>query len=103
MLDSLRLMKAPGTVNVTDAVMEQVSALQLPRRIEFHPKWGRYIAVAAACIAALVAVNVTRLYTRSYNETGICEMFADVYGYNTPDESTAFYAELDMSHIINFE
>lgn len=90
LLEQLRVMRYPYTVDVVDQVMEQVRnkpllVLRQKSKSIFHR-----IAVAVAAVAILaVGINVTLLFTKDYNEDQIGNMIASVYDYHTDYGSTA--------------
>ena len=93
-LEQLARMQCPQQVDVTDRVMAQVM-----QRPYLRPQYSslrrgkiwRTIGVAAvAASLALVVVNVTSVYTRSYDEEGMGSMIAqfnDYSSWNTVEEA----------------
>ena len=82
-LQQLRDMRYPGTIDVVDPVMQQVRNKPLltpkhntPQRIR------RYSTAVAACLILAIGINVTLLFTRNYDEAQISNMIADVYNYH---------------------
>lgn len=83
-LEQLAHLQYPQQVDVVDRVMAQVSAhpyLQPVHRT--NQVWKRLSAVAAAAAVLLVAVNVTSLYTRSYDEEGMGTTLAQLNDYSS--------------------
>lgn len=70
----------PKSIDIVDSVMDSVEVLSFPvDRWSSARKWA--ISVAA-CMFLAVSFNIVRLYTRSFNERQINDMFAEVYDYN---------------------
>ena len=89
-LEQLAHLQYPRQVDVTDRVMEQV--MQRPylqpqyssSRGHSRGKLFRRIGiVAVAASLALVVINVTTVYTRSYDEDGMGSMIAQVNDYSS--------------------
>ena len=83
-LEQLASLQYPKQVDVTDRVMEQVTQrpyLQ-PVRHNSRQLWTRISAVAAVAAVVLVAVNVTSLYTRSYDVEGMGNTLAQLNDYS---------------------
>lgn len=82
-LQQLRDMRYPGTIDVVAPVMQQVRNKPLltpqhntPQRIK------RFSTAVAACLILAIGINVTLLYTRNYDEAQISNMIAEVYNYH---------------------
>lgn len=98
--EEIRSINAPKQIDVTDAVMGalQNKSIIAPRRQ--YSTWKKGLISVAACFLIALAVNITTLYTRSYDESVINDMFAELYdygdqygqdGYGYEDFSTANY------------
>lgn len=85
-LAQMRDVHCPHKVDVTDRVMAAIASQPHPKSAPLRP-WYRYAAVVAACVAALFAVNLTLLYTRSFDEAQIGSLISDVYSYDVADVS----------------
>ncbi len=84
-LEQLACLQYPKQVDVTDRVMAQVSQhpyLQ-PVRHNNRQLWTRISAVAAVAVVVLVAVNVTSLYTRSYDVESMGNTLAQLNDYSS--------------------
>ena len=82
-LQQLRDMRYPATIDVVGPVMEQVR--NKPLLVHQQKKEHRYRIAAtavAACLILAVGFNVVNLYTRDYDEAGISNMIAEVYNYH---------------------
>lgn len=82
-LEQLSHLQCPRQVDVTDRVMEQVM-----QRPYLQPVHHRHILrnigiVAAAASLALVILNVTTIYTHSYDDEGLGSMIAQVNDYSS--------------------
>lgn len=94
-LEQLARLQYPKQVDVTDRVMEQIGDRSpvVSRRwslighrspaTNHRPLWTRISAVAAAAVVVLVAVNVTSLYTRSYDVEGMGSTLAQLNDYSS--------------------
>lgn len=92
-LAQLREVNCPYRVDVTDRVMDSIVAQQSSHKtVPLRRNWYRYVAVAAACIVAIVAFNITLLYTHSFDEAQLSSMVSDAYSYDpfSADNSSAF-------------
>ena len=91
---SIKAIKYPYKVDVVDAVMSQLKdpVITHPKVHQFTP-W-KAIASIAACATICLIANLTILYTRSYNDTQLSTMMAEVYDYNHiyEDNETTLYA-----------
>ena len=93
-LEQLAHLQYPKQVDVTDRVMEQISQrpyLQ-PVRHSSRQLWTRISAVAAAAVVVLLAVNLTSVYTRSYDVEGMGSTLAQLNDYSawtTVEEAAA--------------
>lgn len=93
-LEQLAHLQYPKQVDVTDRVMEQISQrpyLQ-PVRHGSRQLWTRISAVAAAAVVVLLAVNLTSVYTRSYDVESMGNTLAQLNDYsswNTVEEAAA--------------
>ncbi|MBP9991279.1 MAG: hypothetical protein KBT45_07630 [Bacteroidales bacterium] len=94
-LNDMRKMEYPVQVDVVDAVMEQVSKQPILVPARKHRIW----VIAAACIAALLLVNVSLYLFRGYNEESVGTVLADVYDYNTNYglDDQAAYQQMDVA------
>lgn len=82
-IEQLRAMRYPGTIDVVDAVMDQVSQMPLLAPKPSRAKtWLRVSSIVAAAAVTLVLVNVVLIFTRSYDEPQIDKMIAEVYDYH---------------------
>lgn len=82
-LQQLRDMRYPATIDVVGPVMEQVrnKPLLVPRRqTSFNLR--RVATSVAACALLAVGINVALLYTHDYDEAQISNMIAEVYNYH---------------------
>ncbi len=93
-LSEMRKLECPIQVDVVDAVMEQVSKQPI---MVSHKR--RNLIIAAACLAAVLLVNVTLYFTRGYNEDAVGNVLADVYDYNTNYglDDQAAYQQMDIA------
>lgn len=100
-LQQLRDMRYPGDIDVVDAVMEQVrnKPLLVPQPSKTI-RLRRIVASVAACAAIVLAINLTHLYTRDYNEAQIGDMMAEVYGFYDDYGSTADYYEMGAVELL---
>jgi hypothetical protein len=89
-LEQLSHLKCPHQVDVTDRVMEQV--MQRPylqpqhspsRSLSRGQLIRRIGIVAVAASLALVVVNVTTIYTRSYDEESMGSTIAQLNDYSS--------------------
>ena len=94
-LNDMRKMEYPVQVDVVDAVMEQVSKQPLLAPAPKRRVW----VIAAACLAALLLVNVSLYLFRGYNEESVGTVLADVYDYNTNYglDDQAAYQQMDVA------
>ena len=98
LLQQLRELRYPADIDVVDSVMEQVRnkpLMVVPRRRKLFYRVAT--GVAAAAVLA-VAINVTLLFTRDYNEQQISSMMAEVYDYSD-DYSSSYAADYDFGAI----
>jgi len=98
LMQQLRDMRYPATVNVVEGVMEQVrnKPLLVPREQSYMRLRRVATAVAASLILAF-GINVTLLFTHDYNEAQIGNMIVDIYNFhanygNSADASFSFGA-----------
>ena len=83
-LEQLAHLQYPRQVDVVDRVMAQVAARPYLQPVHrSNPLWKRFSAVAAAAVVVLVAINVTSLYTRSYDEEGMGNTLAQLNDYSS--------------------
>ena len=89
-LQQLRQMRYPDTVDVLQPVMQQVrnKPLLTPQPATTHRLRRITTAVAASLILA-VGVNMLLLFTHDYDETQISNMIADVYNYHANYDNMA--------------
>ena len=82
-LNQLRDMRYPTSINVVAPVMEQVrnKPLLAPKPQTSH-RLRRITTAVAACVLLAVGVNVMLLFTRDYDESQIGNMIAEVYNYH---------------------
>lgn len=88
-LAQLSHLQCPQQVDVTDRVMAQVMQRPWLRPVHTGRVWKRISAVAAAATVVLVLLNVTTVYTRSYDNEGLGSMIAqanDYSSWNTVEE-----------------
>ena len=90
LMQLMRSMQYTEDIDVTAAVMEQVRkrpflAPQTQRRQRFQ----RFSTAVAACAVLAVALNVTILFTRNYNEAQIGDVIASVYNYHADYEANS--------------
>lgn len=91
---SVRSMEYPLKVDVVDAVMKQIEDPKSIRpKVHLFTPW-KAIAGIAACAAICLIVNLTILYSRSYNDSQLGTMMAEVYDNNHiyEEEDTTLYA-----------
>ena len=86
-LAQMRDVHCPHKVDVTDRVMAAIASQPASSKVRPLRPWYRYAAVVAACVAALFAVNLTLLYTRSFDKAQIGSLISDVYSYDVADVS----------------
>ena len=101
-LQQLRDMRYPHTIDVVEQVMEQVRnkpllAARQPRR----PLLRHVAAAVAACILLAVGINITLIFTHDYNEAQIGNMIADVYAFHA-DYGSAADSYNDLGAIVAF-
>ena len=91
-MQQLQSLRYPGTIDVTDAVMAKVRTMPLLTPYQLRrQRFQRVVTAVAACAVFAVALNVTILFTRSYNEAQISDVIASVYNYNADyEDSPAF-------------
>lgn len=82
-LEQLAHLQYPRQVDVVDRVMAQVAARPYLQPVHHTHVWRRLSAVAAAAAVVLLAVNVTSLYTRSYDEEGMGSTLAQLNDYSS--------------------
>ena len=86
-LEQLAHLQCPTQVDVTDRVMAQVASKPYMinrREHSARATWFKRIGIsAAAAVALLLVVNVTSLYTRSYDEEDMGTMMAQVNDYSS--------------------
>lgn len=89
-MQQLQSLSYPGTIDVTDTVMAKVRTMPLLTPYQLRrQRFQRLVTAVAACAVFAVALNVTILFTRSYNEAQISDVIASVYNYNADYESTS--------------
>lgn len=100
-IQQLRDMRYPHDIDVTDAVMAQVSKTPLlVAKPEPRFKVSHLVATVAACVAIVLTINITALYTHDYNEQSIGNMIAEVYNYHADyGELTASVSSYDFGAI----
>ena len=101
-LQQIRDMRYPYTVDVVNQVMEQVrnKPLLVPRQT--HGFNLRHVATAvAACLLLAVGINFTLLFTHDYNEAQIGNMIADVYAFHA-DYGSSADSYSDLGAIVSF-
>lgn len=84
-LECLSRQTCPKQVDVVDSVMDVVSKkpyLQPVHRSNKRQVWRIVATTAAAAVVALI-VNVTMLYTHSYDDEGLGLMMAQVNDYSS--------------------
>ena len=81
-LQQLRDMRYPATIDVVAPVMEQVrnKPLLTSQRPAPH-RFRRITTAVAACLALAVGVNIALLFTHDYDEGQLSNMIAEVYNY----------------------
>lgn len=82
-LEQLAHLQYPRQVDVVDRVMAQVAARPYLQPVHRTHVWRRLSVVAAAAAVVLLAVNVTSLYTRSYDEEGMGSTLAQLNDYSS--------------------
>lgn len=81
LIQQLREIKYPGTIDITNKVMAEVSKrpLLVPAK-RFNIV--RFATAAAACILLAVAINFTLIFTRNYDTHQIGNALAEVYDFH---------------------
>ncbi len=89
-LQQLRALRYTEPIDVTDAVMARISTMPLlsPHTLR-RQRLQRWTTAVAACAVIAVAINITLLFTRNYNETQISNVIASVYDYNLDYQSSS--------------
>ncbi|MBR4738449.1 MAG: hypothetical protein IK058_00430 [Bacteroidales bacterium] len=88
-LEHLAHLQCPRQVDVTDRVMREVRQHPYLRPVHRGQTLRRIGIAAVAATLALVVINVTTVYTRSYDEDGLGDMIAqynDYSSWNTVEE-----------------
>lgn len=81
-------------IDVTDAVMERVRTMPLLTPYSLRrQQMQRWATAVAACAVFAVALNITILFTRTYNEAQISDVMASVYDYQEDYTTTAMLHE----------
>ncbi len=81
-------------IDVTDAVMARISKMPLLTPYnQRRQRLQRWATAVAACAVVAVALNITLLFTRSYNEAQISDVIASVYSYNNDYENSSELSE----------
>lgn len=93
LMQQLRSLRYTAPIDITDAVMARVSKMPLlTPYMQRRQRMQRWVSAVAACAVFAVALNITILFTRTYNESQISDVIASVYNYN------ADYEELGSLH-----
>lgn len=82
-LQELSQLSCPRQVDVVDSVMAEVRQHPYLRPASRPLVWRRIAVTAAAAVAALVVINVSILYSRSYDEEQISSMMAFAQDYDS--------------------
>ena len=88
-LEQLSQLRCPRQIDVTEGVMSHAMQHPYLRPVHRTPVWRRIGTIAAAAVVALVVINVTTVYTRSYDDEGLGSMIAqanDYSSWNTVEE-----------------
>lgn len=89
LMQQLRDMRYPTSIDVVAPVMEQVRNKPLLVPTHRTVNFRRITSAVAACLLLAVGTNITLLYTHNYDESKISNMIAEVYNYN------ASYADMN--------
>lgn len=82
-LQQLRDMRYPATIDVVAPVMEQVrNKPLLTSQTHTTHRVRRITTAVAASLALAIGINVALLFTRDYDEAQISNMIAEVYNYH---------------------
>lgn len=81
-IEQLRELRYPGTIDVTSAVMDQVRNKPLLVRTSAPSKARRITISIAACLICAIGINVALLFLRSYDNVQIGNAIAEVYDFN---------------------
>lgn len=80
--DAIRDISCPKQVDVTDAVMARLQHTQLLAPRQSRSLWLRGSIAAAACLLLGIGINLTILFTRSYDESSISNMISELNTFN---------------------
>lgn len=81
--EAIRSINCPKQVDVTDAVMARLQNTQLLAPKQSHNNlWLRGSIAAAACLLLGIGINLTILFTRSYDESSISNMMSELNTFN---------------------
>ena len=89
-LQQLRNMRYPATIDVVAPVMQQVrnKPLLTPQH-NTTQRLKRLSTAVAACLILAIGTNVTLLFTCNYDEGQISSMIAEVYNYHADYDNMA--------------
>lgn len=82
-LEQLSHLQYPRQVDVTDRVMAQVAQQPYLRPVHRGHLFRRIGIAAVAAVLVLMVVNVTTIYTRSYDDEGLGSMIAQANDYSS--------------------
>lgn len=93
-MQQLRELRYTRPIDVTDAVMARVRTMPLltPYTLR-RQRMQRWITAVAACAVFAVALNITILFTRTYNEAQISDVITSIYDYQDDYTTTAMLSE----------
>lgn len=93
-MQQLRDLRYTRPIDVTDAVMARVRTMPLltPYTLR-RQRMQRWITAVAACAVFAVVLNITILFTRTYNEAQISDVITSVYDYHDDYTTTAMLSE----------
>ena len=95
----LRTLNYPGTIDVVDAVMEQVSRRPIQVPAKSHHRLLRYAAAAAAVALICVGVNALLVFTRTYDTRAIAKDMTAVYNYSDLYYETTIADDIAMDDV----
>ena len=89
LIQQLRDMRYPTSIDVVAPVMEQVRNKPLLVPTHHTVNFRRVASTVAACLLLAVGTNITLLYTHNYDESKISNMIAEVYNYHADYDNMA--------------
>lgn len=101
-LDQLRDLRYPDSIDVTEAVMAQVRKRPYLQPVPVHTRRHRYVAAVASVLFAIVGAHSIYWVTDNYRQERISDMMVDIYDSHADYDYTAGPEYVELAAIDDF-